>query len=618
MKRSLFETLGAVLVLAAAPASAEVKSATWLPGASSPDTYLGASPARMVDGSGLSDPAQAAAGASLADLSGVKHAFGGGFLDSWVTNGTLQADYFATKPAPVLVFDLGADAWLRNVVIWQYENTGGGYALSGNAARVIEIRVATSAEGLSFSPAATATATLQNVDLDLGGTNTPQFFSLGAGVRARYVQLTVTDNFFGVSGILGGGDRVGIGEVRFNASDGAQTVIAAAPNAFELRSATLAAPDLSAVESGLNAWGLALDPQRERVLWTEPTSGRVGWIGFGSRQGQSGTLLSPPSPPDRVLHGIDLDCERDLLYLLDSDQDVVLTFDMDTQVLSPLTGSLFVRPNAIDHDPEDNTIAVSDSGNDTIFLLDQAGTVLHALQDANSVGVWGVACDPTSDLVFFTSHDRGELASWRPADGAVATIATGLDRPRGLEIDRFGRLFCLESGGGRVVEIDRLTGDITATDVGSAPGGRDLVIFDPADADGDLLLDWWEIREGRPLCALGPSGDPELDAASALAEMLFNGTTDDRTGMSFGQLSHSAPSTTVRFDFETLLHEGYDYELLLSDDLVNWLPSLTTPALGPLGDGHYVMRSYVVDPAAVGLDPRAVFGQLRGKAIQTP
>ena len=119
-------------------------------------------------------------------------------------------------------------------------------------------------------------------------------------------------------------------------------------------------------------------------------------------------------------------------------------------------------------------------------------------------------------------------------------------------------------------------------------------------------------------CALGPSGDPELDAASALAEMLFNGTTEDRTGTSFGQLSHSSGSSAVRFEFETLLHEGYEYQLLLSDDLLNWIPFPTTPLLVPLGDGHYVTRTYSVDPAAAGLDPRAVFGQLRGRVIQTP
>ncbi|MGI9240808.1 MAG: hypothetical protein ACR2RV_08405 [Verrucomicrobiales bacterium] len=614
MKRLLIAYVGSALALA--PVSAEVRSAIWLAGASSPDTYLAASPDRMVDGSGLSNPTQAAAGASLADLSGVIHTFGVRDLDSWVTNQSLEADYFAAKPAPVLVFDLGADAWLRNLVFWQYEYFSGGTGLSGNAARVIEIRFATSAEGANFSPEAAATATLQSVDFGSGGINFPQFFSLGSGVRARYVQLTVTDNFFGVPGIRGGGDRVGIGEVRFNASDGAQTVIAAAPNEFELRSANLAAPDLTAVESGLNAWGLANDPQRERILWTEPTSGRVGWTGYGSRSGQGGTLLDAPG---LVLHGIDLDCENDVLYLLDSSSDAMLAFDMGSRQLSTLSSvELFIRPNAIDFDPQDGTIAVTDSGRDTVYLLDQSGAVLHLLQNANTVGAWGVACDPTSAVVFFTSHDLGHLVSWLPADGTVSTIATGLDRPRGLEIDRFGRIFCLESGAGRVVEIDRVTGDITTTDVGSAPGGRDLVLYDAADTDGDLLLDWWEVRDGRPLCALGALGDPEQDSATALSEMLFGGTTSDRTGASFGRLSAGPGSSTLRMEFETLLHENYEYELLLSSDLQNWHTSSVTPSFAPLGDGYSVTRRFVVDPVAEGLDPKSVFGRLRGRIIQTP
>ena len=604
-------------MLAVPSVLAEVKPATWLAGSSAPDTYLGASPERLVDASGLSDPALAAAGSTLADLSGVTHIFGESFLDSWVTNAVI-GDYFATNAAPVLAFDLGADAWLRDVVFWQYENNGSGVARSGNAARVVELRFSTSAEGPSFPAQPTAVVTLEDVDLGLGGINSPQFFSLGAGVRARFVQLTVTDNFFGMPGIVAGGDRVGIGEIRFNASDGAQTVMAAAPNRFELRSATIAAPGLTAVESGLNAWGLALDPLRERLVWTEPTSGRVGWTGYGSRQGQSGTVLSEPG---RVLHGIDIDCENSRLYLLDSGSDLVLVFDLETEVLTPLSAAgIFVRPNAIDHDPEDHTLAVSDSGSDSIYLLDQGGAVLKSLASQESNGAWGVACDPISDLVFFTSHDRGELASWRPATGEVTTVATGLDQPRGLEIDRFGRIFCVEGGSGRIVEVDRGTGALAVTDFGTAPGGRDLIVFDAADTDGDLLLDWWEMREGRPLCALGSSGDPEHDLATALSEMLFNGTTTDRAGGSFGTVSpaSAAGDATVKFEFETLLHESYQYELLLSDDLQNWHPSLAMPTFSSLGDGYYVMRTFVIDPTAEGLDPKAVFGQLRGRVIQAP
>ncbi len=133
-------------MLAVPPVLAEVKPAKWLAGSSAPDTYLGATPERLVDASGLSNPALAAAGSTLADLSGVTHIFGESFLDSWVTNAVI-GDYFATNAAPVLAFDLGADAWLRDVVFWQYENNGSGVARSGNAARVIELRFSTSAEG---------------------------------------------------------------------------------------------------------------------------------------------------------------------------------------------------------------------------------------------------------------------------------------------------------------------------------------------------------------------------------------------------------------------------------------------------------------------------------------
>ena len=51
----------------------------------------------------------------------------------------------------------------------------------------------------------------------LGGTNSAQTFAAG-GVTARYVQMTVTDNHVGTAGITGGGDRVGIGELRFDTS----------------------------------------------------------------------------------------------------------------------------------------------------------------------------------------------------------------------------------------------------------------------------------------------------------------------------------------------------------------------------------------------------------------
>ena len=48
---------------------------------------------------------------------------------------------------------------------------------------------------------------------DPGGVNTAQ--SPGLSVTARYVRLTITDNFRGFQGIINGGDRAGLDEVRF-------------------------------------------------------------------------------------------------------------------------------------------------------------------------------------------------------------------------------------------------------------------------------------------------------------------------------------------------------------------------------------------------------------------
>lgn len=66
--------------------------------------------------------------------------------------------------------------------------------------------------------AADFTANAQSVAA-IGGTNSAQRFDLtglGDEATARYVQLTVLDNHRGFGGVTGGGDRVGLGELRFN------------------------------------------------------------------------------------------------------------------------------------------------------------------------------------------------------------------------------------------------------------------------------------------------------------------------------------------------------------------------------------------------------------------
>jgi hypothetical protein len=55
---------------------------------------------------------------------------------------------------------------------------------------------------------------MKEVWLGLSGVNSAQAFALPTPT-ARYVQLEVTDNYFGQPGITAGGDRAGIGEVRY-------------------------------------------------------------------------------------------------------------------------------------------------------------------------------------------------------------------------------------------------------------------------------------------------------------------------------------------------------------------------------------------------------------------
>ena len=75
--------------------------------------------------------------------------------------------------------------------------------------------------GVTFAGAAT-TVTLKPVTdgdadplNDLGGVNSAQGFALDAVTLGRYVQLSITDNSVGFQDITGGGDRVGLSEVRF-------------------------------------------------------------------------------------------------------------------------------------------------------------------------------------------------------------------------------------------------------------------------------------------------------------------------------------------------------------------------------------------------------------------
>jgi len=171
--------------------------------------------AKLNDNSGMTPGVNA--GDSLASAVAAVHANTGVF-DSWVTNASAP-DYFAQSPAPVIIWDLtgGGDTLVGTALFWQYQNDGGGDNRVGNHARAVELQFNTEAEGAdAFAGAAT---TLLLAPTLTGEQNIAQGLALSGG-SYRYIRMAVTDNHFGDPDGYGvhatiGGDRVGLGEVRF-------------------------------------------------------------------------------------------------------------------------------------------------------------------------------------------------------------------------------------------------------------------------------------------------------------------------------------------------------------------------------------------------------------------
>ena len=147
-------------------------------------------------------------GASLADALATVHERSGTAHDESWTNTTGAGN-------PVFVFDLGADTSVGSILLWQYGNGS-----PGNSARDFELIFHTNAEGAVFSFASAggteATEFSGTMDAALPGTtdnNVAQFFGFGSSETARYIALRIATNYNGIESP--GGDRYGLGEVRF-------------------------------------------------------------------------------------------------------------------------------------------------------------------------------------------------------------------------------------------------------------------------------------------------------------------------------------------------------------------------------------------------------------------
>lgn len=146
----------------------------------------------LINGSGLS------ATPTIDNILAVTHNTSSINTNSWVTQDPAPGggDFFAqTTDKPTLTFNLGGKFDLTDLVLWNY-------GVLGNAGEDFTLEF--SLDGGAFGNALFFTAPQASGPahlIDLGGT-----------FRADMVRLTFTDNYFGFGG---GGDRVGLNEIRF-------------------------------------------------------------------------------------------------------------------------------------------------------------------------------------------------------------------------------------------------------------------------------------------------------------------------------------------------------------------------------------------------------------------
>jgi hypothetical protein len=158
------------------------------------------------------------------------HMVGSPDANSWVSGAFgFPSDWFAASGTiPTFVLDLGQETLVDTVHLWAYSGGSAAGMYQGNSARIFEFRFNTEAQGnVDFTgPAVGADADHGLItDTPPGFTLPRQDFNVGTH-DARYVQMRITDNWFVAPGDgtttdehghpMRGGDRVGLGEVRFS------------------------------------------------------------------------------------------------------------------------------------------------------------------------------------------------------------------------------------------------------------------------------------------------------------------------------------------------------------------------------------------------------------------
>ena len=148
----------------------------------------------LVNGSGLSAVPDAL------PLAGITHSSATS-TTAWATAGDTADWYAVPKPPPVLTFTLPGPFLLTGLTVWGYPS---GTSTQNHEAKELLIEFSTVAGG-KWDGAVTLTHARTG--------RAPETLVLPDRV-ARFVRITVTDNYFGTPGATGG-QRVGLGEIRF-------------------------------------------------------------------------------------------------------------------------------------------------------------------------------------------------------------------------------------------------------------------------------------------------------------------------------------------------------------------------------------------------------------------
>lgn len=391
-------------------------------------------------------------------------------------------------------------------------------------------------------------------------------------------------------------------------------LVGTSPPVFEIVEATQSSPAFLTVLAGVNPWGLDCHPDTGLIYFSDPTAGIIGSI---DPSAPSPVVTPIVTRPAGVLHGIALDAPNERLFFLDSADDSINVVDLGSlDEATLIDGRGITRPNDLVYDPILNWIIFTDSGGDFIGVIDDLGNIVSGVALPETVGAWGLARHPQTNEIFFSSFDNGTIHIVDPVTRTVTPVASGLSGPRGLAFDRFGRLFCLESGKDRVLQIRLPGGDLAKPLFPRAYNGRAFVIYEGDDKDGDFLLDEWERRFVSSVLDLTTGSDPESDGRSAYHELLFNGFPDVAGEPDPVRSFEVLPGGDVSVVFEGPA-EGYGFEVWLSSDLQNWVLS-GDPLVGtPLGDPLFNSWQSTTNPASLGLDPSRVFVRLAG-SIEGP